>query len=69
MVTLKLTNQQAAAVRAVLNFSGVSSEALTERSVENEAAAYVGMSAQEMERCIQEVWEALKMEVSTEEAA
>lgn len=69
MVTLKLTNQQAAAVRSVLNISGIDCEHINARSVENEAAALVGMKVEDMERCIQEVWEALKMEVSTEVAA
>ena len=69
MVTLKLTNQQAAAVRSVLNFSSVHCKNIDHESVEVEAAWAVGMDVEDMERCIQEVWEALKMEVSTEEAA
>ena len=69
MVTLKLTREQAAAVRSVLNMSGVHCQHIDAVSVEVEAANYIGMKPRDMERCIQEVWEALTTELDTEVAA
>ena len=66
-VTLALTNQQATAVLSVLNFSSVHSNHIDNVSVEVEAAMAVGMETEDMARCITEVWQALKMEVITED--
>ena len=68
MVTLKLTREQAAAVRSVLNMSGVPCEHIDAVSVGAAAASHLGMAPREMERTIQRVWEALEKELGPQVA-
>ena len=56
MVTLKITNQQARALRAVLNITGKHCEHIEAPSIEKQAAEECGMSARDMEQAMIDIW-------------
>lgn len=56
MLKLEITNEQARALRAVLNITGKHCEHIEAPSIEKQAAEECGMDAQSMEQAMIDIW-------------